>query len=65
MLHNLCIQKNVPLVEEDDDLNGDLDLGMFNVVENENAEFVQSRQNQEVLAGHRYRQNIVNRFFSN
>jgi len=58
VLHNLCIEENVPLI--DDDIEDD-DLGIYHVDDNE--EMTQGRQNPELVAGLRFRQNIVNRLF--
>lgn len=60
VLHNLCIEENVPLIDEEVE---DDDFGIYQVVDNE--EMSQSRQNPELVAGLRFRQNIVNRLFTN
>ncbi|XP_050065584.1 putative nuclease HARBI1 isoform X1 [Aphis gossypii] len=60
VLHNLCIEENVPLINEEVE---DDDFGIYQAVDNE--EMSQSRQNPELVAGLRFRQNIVNRLFTN
>lgn len=60
VLHNLCIEENVPLIDEEVE---DDDFGIYQAVDNE--EMSQSRQNPELVAGLRFRQNIVNRLFTN
>lgn len=59
VLHNLCIVENIPLIEEDVEED---DFGMYQV--NDNEEMTQNRQNPELVAGFRFRQNIVNRLFT-
>lgn len=61
VLHNLCIEQNIPLIDEDE-MDG-YDLGVYNIDLNEDA--VQNRQHPELVAGLRFRQNIVNRLFTN
>ena len=63
MLHNLCIEENIPLLNETDDVDdiGNIDLGLYHFNQNED---IQNRQNPELLAGRRFRQNIVNRLFT-
>lgn len=61
MLHNLCILENIPLINEADDVNGHLDLGLYDLDQNA---YVHNRQSQELVAGQRFRQNIVNLLFT-
>jgi len=59
VLHNLCIEENVPLI--DDNVEDD-DFGIYHIDNNE--EMTLGRQNPELVAGLRFRQNIVNRLFT-
>lgn len=61
MLHNLCIEENVPLINDDD--GEDFDLGVYNLPVALNEDIRENRQNQDLIAGRRFRQNIVNRMF--
>lgn len=60
VLHNLCIEQNIPLIDEGE--VNDSDLGVYNIDLNEDE--AQNRQNPELVAGLRFRQNIVNRLFT-
>lgn len=63
VLHNLCIEANVPLLNDEADGNLEFDLGVYDLPPaNENN--VRNRQNPELVAGLRIRQNIVNRLFT-
>lgn len=63
VLHNMCIQDNVPLPELDADENDpDLDLGLYN---DELNEPVLNRVNQnDLAAGRKFRNHLIRRYFS-
>ena len=60
LLHNLCINENIPLIDEFED---DYDLG-FIEQNNANIDNINNRQNPEFIAGRRVRQQIVERFYT-
>lgn len=64
VLHNLCISENVPIIDGDNDEVADLELGLYHFPMEEHNDDVPNRQNQELIAGQRFRQNIVNRLFT-
>lgn len=59
LLHNLCIDENVPLYSEED--NNDEDLGIFENNDLEN-QANSNRTSEDLIAGRRVRQNYVTRF---
>jgi len=60
LLHNLCINENIPLIDEFEE---DYDLG-FNEQNNANIDVINNRQNPELTAGRRVRQQIVERIYT-
>lgn len=57
----LCIKKNVSLTNAADDVNGHLDLGLYDL---DQYEYVHNRQSQEFVVGQHFRQNIVHLLFT-
>ncbi|XP_050065116.1 putative nuclease HARBI1 [Aphis gossypii] len=59
LLHNLCVNENIPIIDEFEE---DCDFGF---IEQNNADIdVNIRQNPELTAGRRVRQQIVERFYT-
>lgn len=57
ILHNICIQNNLPLLNTDE--RDDIDLGIINNLPLNNANQI----NAELTAGKRYQQQIITRYF--
>lgn len=60
LLHNLCINENIPLIDEFEE---DYDLG-FIEQNNANIDIINNRRNPEPTAGRLVRQQIVERFYT-
>lgn len=63
ILHNMCIEENVPLPCPEDDYNVDFGIDINNNDENENAE--RNRINPELVAGRRLRSLLIQNMFTN
>jgi len=64
VFHNLCISENKPLIDEANDVVEDLDLDLYHLFMEERIYNVPNRQNQELIAGQHFHQNIVYRLFA-
>lgn len=63
VLHNMCIENNVPLIENEDG-PVEVDLGMFDVGENLYQQDIGGyRVNRDLLAGRQIQQGIIRNYF--
>lgn len=61
LLHNICIENNIPFYQYDDDIDWQDD--MFNQIIDHNNEEIANRVNPELAAGKQLRRRLIRNFF--